>query len=60
MATSKPERIAAIEAQLKRLGDLHQEMKERHDAGRLQSYLLWATEYYLADTEIELAQAKKE
>jgi hypothetical protein len=60
MATSKAERIAAIEAQLKRLGDLHQEMKERHDAGRLQSYLLWATEYYLADTEIELAQAKKE
>jgi hypothetical protein len=60
MATSKAERITAIEAHLKRLGDLHKEMKERHDAGRLQSYLLWATEYYLADTEIELAQAKKE
>jgi hypothetical protein len=60
MATSKAERVAAIEAQLGRVTDLYKQTKEVHDAGRLSSYLLWATEYYLADTEIELAQAKKE
>jgi hypothetical protein len=60
VATTKTERIAAIDAHLKRLTDLHKQTKELYDAGRLPSYLLWATEYYLADTEIELGQAKKE
>jgi hypothetical protein len=60
MATSKAERIAAIEAHLRRLTELHKQTKQINDTGRLPTFLLWATEYYLADTEIELARAKKE
>ena len=59
MAPSKAERVAAIEAHLRRLTQLHKDTKQLSDAGRLPTYLLWATEYYLADTEIELAEAKR-
>jgi hypothetical protein len=58
MARTKAERVAAIEAHLARLTDLHKQTKTLVDNGRLSTYYLWATEYYLADTEIELAEAK--
>jgi hypothetical protein len=58
MARTKAERVVAIEAHLSRLTDLHKQTKTLVDNGRLSTYYLWATEYYLADTEIELAEAK--
>jgi hypothetical protein len=55
LASSKPERIGAVEAHLTRMRVLQQHAKEWWDA---ESFAVWATQFHIAESEIQLAEMK--
>jgi hypothetical protein len=51
-------RLAAAEAHLARMKDLHGPLPALYDQGRIPIADLWATEFFVAEAEIRLAEAK--
>jgi hypothetical protein len=59
LAATQVDKIAAAQAHLDRMRELNKWTKEFHEAHRISTYSYWATEYYVADAELLLSQAKK-
>jgi enoyl-CoA hydratase/carnithine racemase len=55
---TKEETDRATAAHLERMKRIHEQVKSWHDAGRVATYDLWSTEFYIAEAEIWLAEAK--
>ena len=58
MATNIAEPVSAVEHHLSRMKSVAERIKQVFDAGRIGAYEYWATQYYVAEAEIQLAQLK--
>ncbi len=59
LAKSQAEKIAAAEAHLARMKPLNARVSEVHREGRIPTFELWATEFYVAEAQILVAEAKR-
>jgi hypothetical protein len=58
LAKSPAEKVGVAEAHLARMKQLQAPIRESHDAGRVPSFEFWATEFFVAEAELFVTEAR--